>query len=84
MNNNHTIKYKLLKDLPNVNAGAEIKMSRRGIMYTCEDKNGQSASFAIKLIENNPEWFEKITVHDELTDLVNRFLNEATKILTNS
>lgn len=61
MTNNNTEQtvYILQKDLPNVNAGAEIKLSRHGNCYNCIDKNGLTASFQRKLIECNPEWFKK-------------------------
>lgn len=52
------ITYTLLKDLPNVNAGAEIKLSNSGVNYTATDKQGLVATFQRKLIENNPEWFQ--------------------------
>lgn len=52
--------YELLKDLPNVNAGTLIKLSRSGSSYTCTDKNGHSATFTIKLIESNPDWFKLV------------------------
>lgn len=52
--------FKLLKDLPNVNAEAILKLSKRGTCYTCNDKIGHTASFSIALVENNPLWFEPV------------------------
>jgi hypothetical protein len=51
--------YILQKDLPNVNAGAVLKLSKRDTCYQCPDKFGDNATFSRKLIENNPEWFKK-------------------------
>ena len=51
--------YRLQFDLPNVKKGAEIKMGKRGVCYTCTDKYGGTASFSVKLIEGNPEWFKE-------------------------
>lgn len=52
-------RYKLLKDLPNVNEGTVIVGMSFGD-YSCSDKFGGLANFKSKLVETNPEWFELI------------------------
>lgn len=50
--------YKLLQDLPNVEAGAIIYPD--GISYGCVDKYMSKATFTKQVVETHPDWFQKI------------------------
>jgi len=49
--------YILLKDLPNINKGAELVWN--GNEYTCPDNYLGTAKLNQRLVEGNPAWFEK-------------------------
>lgn len=48
--------YVLLKDLPNVNSGASLFITKDG-NYECSDKYEGIARFQRTVVENHPEWF---------------------------
>lgn len=52
-------KYRLLKDLPGIKAGAVS--SHDGVYFMFEDENGEEAAlFAQDRIDLNPDWFEEV------------------------
>ena len=51
-------RYRLLKDLPNINAGAEFNWNERKRRYDSLDVEYQY--FTALIIENNKQWFEEI------------------------
>jgi len=74
-----TKKYRLLKDLPNVKAGAIVEWNstetwvggpyeggRYGIFDMPNDKS-QTVTWSPYDVENNPEWFEEITEPERIT-----------------
>ena len=49
--------YKLLKDLPNLKAGAILTLQDNDCEQYCGDKDGTLCFYDKEFVENNPEWF---------------------------
>lgn len=55
--------YKLIKDMPNLSAGAIFKFNEKTTKYDCvyaPKEQKTDWSFTKELVEVNPEWFEEI------------------------
>lgn len=74
LNNNQKTKnmrtFILLKDLPNVKAGAEYKSKGDGYPYYLQGVSEDETDYwSIKHVENNPEWFKEKEWGQEPLDL---------------
>jgi len=56
-------RYVLLKDLPDVKAGAILKQGDGGLYYYLgfHDEGHENSWYIKEVVEDNPDWFEEIT-----------------------
>jgi hypothetical protein len=64
-----TKQYRLLKDMPNLKAGAVLTLSDTREMYAIEnDRGGKFFQMYASTVENNPEWFEEVKQEPNWTE----------------